>query len=71
MIGCCEWEVHDCCLKSYGVFYFSNMWWDHIPDLNCSGVLMQHLVAMQWPQRFEGFNRPRCGVMLNMLFNIL
>ena len=37
MIGCREGEVRDCCLKSYGVFYFSNLWWDHIPDANCSG----------------------------------
>ena len=37
MIGCREGEVHDCCLKSYGVFYFCNVWWDHIPDANCSG----------------------------------
>ena len=38
VIGCHEREVHDCCLKSYGVFYFSNVLWDHIPDANCSGV---------------------------------
>ena len=38
MIGCCEGEVHDCCLKNYWVIYFSNMLWDHIPDANCSGV---------------------------------
>ena len=38
MIGCCEGEVHDCCLKSYWVIYFSDMLWDHIPDANCSGV---------------------------------
>ena len=38
MIGCREREVHDCCLKTYGVFYFSNVWCDHIPDTNCSGV---------------------------------
>ena len=39
MIGCREWEVHDCCLKSYVFFlYFNNMWWNHIPDANCSGV---------------------------------
>ena len=31
MIGCRESEVHDCCLKSYGVFYFSNVRWDHFP----------------------------------------
>ena len=31
-------EGHDSCLKSYGVFYFSNVWWDYIPDANCSGV---------------------------------
>ena len=28
MIGCREWEVRDCCLKSYGFFYISNVWWD-------------------------------------------
>ena len=38
MIGCCEGEVRDCCLKSYCVIYFSNVLWDHIPDANCSGV---------------------------------
>ena len=42
MIGCCEGEVHYCCLKSYGVFYFSNVWWDHIPDANCTGVKGEH-----------------------------
>ena len=35
---CREKEVHDCCLKSYWVFYFSNVWRDYIPDANCSGV---------------------------------
>ena len=43
MIGCREGEVRDCCLKSYGVFYFSNVWWDHIPDANCSGVIEDYL----------------------------
>jgi len=38
MIGCREGEVHDCCFKSYAVFYFSNVWWDHIPEVNCSGI---------------------------------
>ena len=38
MIGCREGEVHDCCLKSYRVFYFSNKWWDLIPNVNCLGV---------------------------------
>ena len=48
MTGCREMEVHhDCCLKSYGVFYinFSNVWWhwwDHIPDVNCLGVKGEH-----------------------------
>ena len=42
MIRCCEGEVHYCCLKSYGVFYFSNVWWDHIPDTNCMGVKGEH-----------------------------
>ena len=52
MIGCWEGEVHYCCLKSYGIFYCSNVWWDHVPDANCTGVkgdnavLMRHLVAM-------------------------
>ena len=42
MIGCCEGEVHYCCLKSCGVFYFSNVRWDHILDILAdikSGVL--------------------------------
>ena len=38
MIGYSEGEVHVFCLKSYGVSYFRNVWWDHIPDANCSGV---------------------------------
>ena len=38
LIGCCEGEVRDCCLKSYWVIYFSNMLSDHIPDANCLGV---------------------------------
>ena len=38
MIGCWEGEVHYCCLKSYGIFYCSNVWWDHVPDANCTGV---------------------------------
>ena len=35
-IGCREGEVRDCCLKTYEIFYLSNVWWDHIPDANCS-----------------------------------
>ena len=42
MIGCCEGEVHYCCLKSYGVSYFSKVWWDHIPDANFTGVKGEH-----------------------------
>ena len=42
MIECREREVHDCCLKSYVVFYFSNVWWDHIPNANCLGVKREH-----------------------------
>ena len=57
MIGCWEGEVHYCCLKSYGIFYCSNVWWDHVPDANCTGV--------------NGFSRPGGGVMLIMLFKIL
>ena len=38
MIGCREREVHYCCL----VFYFSNVWWDHIPEVNCPGVKGEH-----------------------------
>ena len=78
MIGCREREVRDRCLKSYGVFFISNVWWDHIPDANCSGVKgentavwMRQLVAMYWPRFFNGFNRPGGGVMLIILFSIL
>ena len=42
MIGCWEREVHYCCLKSYGIFYCSNVWWDHVPDANCTGVKGEH-----------------------------
>ena len=28
MTGCCERNVHDCCLKCYEVFYFSYLRWD-------------------------------------------
>ena len=42
VIGCWEGEVHYCCLKSYGIFYCSNVWWDHIPDANCTGVKGEH-----------------------------
>ena len=42
MIGCREGEVHDCCLKINGVFYFSNVWWHHISGANCSGVKGEH-----------------------------
>ena len=42
MIGCCEMEVQYCCLKSCGVFYFSNVWWDHIADANWKGVKGEH-----------------------------
>ena len=34
--------IHYCCLKSCGVFYFSNVWRDHIPDANCTGVKGEH-----------------------------
>ena len=27
-------------------------------------MLVRHLVAMQWPRLFDGFNRPGGGVML-------
>ena len=29
-------------MKSFGVFYFGNVWWDQIPDANCSGVRREH-----------------------------
>ena len=45
VIGCREGKVHDCCLKTYGVFYFSKVWWDHIPDATWPGVKGEHLVA--------------------------
>ena len=38
MIVCHEREIRNCCLKIYKVIYFSNVWWDHIPDANSSGV---------------------------------
>ena len=38
MIGCHEMEVYNFCLKSCGVFYFSNMFWNHIPDPDCSEI---------------------------------
>ena len=42
MIRCWEGEVHYCCLKTYGIFYCSNEWWDHIPYANCTGVKGEH-----------------------------
>ena len=29
-------------LEKLWFFYFSNVWWDHIPDANCSGVKTHH-----------------------------
>ena len=29
-------------LESYGIFYCSNVWWDHVPDANCTGVKGEH-----------------------------
>ena len=42
MIGCRKREVRGCGLKSYGVFCFTNVWWDHIPEANCSEVKIEH-----------------------------
>ena len=28
--------------------YFSNVWWDHIPDANCSGVKGEHCHGFWW-----------------------
>ena len=67
MIECREREVHHCCLKSYGVFYFSSVWYGHIPHANCSAVVAapgSYVMAAF----LCGFNS---GVMLIMLFNIL
>ena len=53
------------------------MWWDHIPDANCSGVNREHCSVDATPGGyvmatvFDGFNRPGGGVMLIALFNIL
>ena len=64
MIWCRERELHDCCLKSYGVFYFTNVWWDRILDANCSGVKREHCSGDAAPRCyvmatvFYGFNRP-------------
>ena len=77
MIECREREVHDCCLKSYGVLYFSNMWWDLSPDADCSAVEKEHCSVDAASGGYvmtmvcDGFNRPGCGVILTMLFNIL
>ena len=77
MIGCRDREVHECCLKSYGVFYFSNMWWDFTPDADCTGVEKEQCNVDAAPGGyvmntvFYGFNRPGGGVMFIMLFNIL
>ena len=49
MIGCREREAHDCCLNSFGVFYLSNVWWDHIPDANCSGVERKRCIVDAGP----------------------
>ena len=62
-------------MKIYGVFYFSNMWWDHIPDANYSGVKGEQCSVDAAPggyvmaTGFYGFNWPGDGVMLIMLFN--
>ena len=78
MIECCEGVVRDCCLKSYWVIYFSNMWWDHIPDVNCSRVKREHCSVdaascgyVIMATTFYGFHRPGSGVMLAMLFDIV
>ena len=58
--------------KSYWVFYFMNVWWDHIPDANCLGVKGEHCsidAALGGYVFCEGFNRPGVGLMLIMLFN--
>ena len=47
MIGCCEGEVRDCCLKSYWVIYFSNMLWDHIPDAMLLTKIMACLIILR------------------------
>ena len=52
MIGCCEGEFRDCCLKSCCVIYFNNVLWDNSPNAKCFGVNREHcsidghLVAM-------------------------
>ena len=38
----CEGEVHNCCLKIYRVFYFSNVQWDHNSVANGSGIEGEH-----------------------------
>ena len=48
------------------------MWWDHIPDVNCSGVKGEHCSVYAAPGGhvmvtfFDGFNKPSGGVMLIM-----
>ena len=53
MTRCHEREVRDCCLKSCGVFYFSNMWWDLFPHAICSGVEREH--CTRWLCNDHGF----------------
>ena len=68
MTGCREREVHDCCLESYGVIYFSNVWWDHTLYANYSGVKREHCSADTAPGSYVmatvccGLNRPDGGV---------
>ena len=53
------------------------MWWNLIPDANCSGVKRERCSFDATPGGyvmaavFVGFNRPGGGVMLIALFNIL
>ena len=76
MIVCREREVHDCCLKNYGVSI----------SVICGGiifqkriarrlkqntaVLMRHLVAMLWLRLFMVLIGPGGDVMLIMLFKM-
>ena len=51
------------------VFYFSNLWWDHMPGSDSSWVLMRHLVGKITV--FMTHSIHIGGVMLVMLVNIL
>ena len=73
MVGCHEREVHDCSLKSCGVFYFSNMCLiknsgERVDREHCSVYVAPG--GYVWPWCLDSINKPGGGVMLIMVINI-